>query len=168
MAVMDSGANFITLMLPDAEGRMIKQQVKITPSDASVLQDNSILDTSQNDNSFMGDDGDVVDLRRKSILFSQSPVVMKENADKQKKKKKKAAPSNDNIFRTGASSFQSAGSGENESSSPPSHGFSGFRQQSAETPRLGAFNAFKEGNDPSPEQDQNLMQEVNLMEHEPI
>ena len=46
MAVMDPGANFITLMLPDSEGKMIKQQVKITPSDASVLQDNSMLDTS--------------------------------------------------------------------------------------------------------------------------
>jgi len=46
MAVMESGANFITLMLPDAEGKMIKQQVKITPADSSVLQDNSMLDTS--------------------------------------------------------------------------------------------------------------------------
>jgi hypothetical protein len=63
------GTQYVTIMMTNEQGVLTKRNVKITDTDFS--RENTLIDAIARENSMFKADNDVIDLRRKSLIFDK-------------------------------------------------------------------------------------------------
>jgi len=113
------GTQFVTVLMINEKGEQVKRNVKV--SEADLSRENTLIDMIVRENSQFKNDNDVIDLRRKSLIFDKKNPFAGLNA--------------------GLSSSLLSATSEGQASSPPSHGtkqnLNRFSGHPAQTPKLG-------------------------------